>query len=44
MSASASMGVARDERAGGKTRTVFLSVFIVGAFFIGTIVRRWLWG
>lgn len=37
------MGVAGSDQARGKTRTVLLLVAIVAAFFVGIILRRWLW-
>jgi hypothetical protein len=27
----------------GKTRTVVVLLFVVAVFFVGIVVRRWLW-
>lgn len=37
------MTATQDARAAGKTRTVVLLVSIVAVFFVGIVVRRWLW-
>jgi hypothetical protein len=37
------MGMAGGDQAQGKTRTVLLLVAVVAAFFVGFILRRWLW-
>lgn len=37
------MAATRDTRAAGKTRTVVLLLSIVAVFFVGIVVRRWLW-
>ncbi len=37
------MSTISNERGSDKTRTVFLLLAVVFAFFIGAIVRRWIW-
>jgi hypothetical protein len=37
------MGVAGSDQARGKKRTVLLLVAVVATFFIGFVLRRWLW-
>jgi hypothetical protein len=37
------MGVDAGSQAQRKTRTVLLLIAIVAAFFVGIILRRWLW-